>query len=129
MPDLLSLQNAPQQALMCGDRVNEFVKRARAAKIHVYIIGQLKKVMPAMMGKAKAQQRLIDNLQDEFAKVQREYHLPAGDFPDVEHFKQVLTGYNIDKFDKIKPKMVQDVDDMLAHDIPNLLKNFSNPYQ
>uniref|UniRef100_A0A453NDT2 Uncharacterized protein n=1 Tax=Aegilops tauschii subsp. strangulata TaxID=200361 RepID=A0A453NDT2_AEGTS len=25
--------------------------------------------MPAMMGKAKAQQRLIDNLQDEFAKV------------------------------------------------------------
>lgn len=25
--------------------------------------------MPAMMGKAKAQQRLIDNLEDEFAKV------------------------------------------------------------
>jgi EH domain-containing protein 1 len=25
--------------------------------------------MPTMMGKAKAQQRLIDNLEDEFAKV------------------------------------------------------------
>jgi EH domain-containing protein 1 len=34
-------------------------------------MGHLKKEMPAMMGKAKAQQRLIDNLQDEFAKVRR----------------------------------------------------------
>jgi hypothetical protein len=50
-------------------QVNEFVKRARAAKIHAYIIGHLKKEMPTMMGKAKAQQRLIDNLEDEFAKV------------------------------------------------------------
>jgi hypothetical protein len=50
-------------------QINEFVKRARAAKIHAYIIGHLKKEMPTMMGKAKAQQRLIDNLPDEFAKV------------------------------------------------------------
>lgn len=50
-------------------QINEFVKRARAAKIHAYIIGHLKKEMPTMMGKAKAQQRLTDNLQDEFAKV------------------------------------------------------------
>lgn len=50
-------------------QINEFVKRARQAKIHAYIIGQLKKEMPAMIGKAKAQQRLIDNLEDEFGKV------------------------------------------------------------
>ena len=50
-------------------QINEFVKRARAAKIHAYIISHLKKAMPAMMGKAKAQQRLIDNLGDEFGKV------------------------------------------------------------
>lgn len=50
-------------------QINEFVKRARAAKIHSYIISHLRKEMPAMMGKAKAQQRLIDNLEDEFKKV------------------------------------------------------------
>lgn len=50
-------------------QINEFVKRARSAKIHAYIISHLKKEMPALMGKAKAQQRLIDNLDDEFAKV------------------------------------------------------------
>lgn len=45
------------------------MKRARAAKIHAFIISYLKKEMPAMMGKAKTQQKLIDNLEDVFAKV------------------------------------------------------------
>lgn len=108
-----------------------------------------------MMGKAKTQQRLVDNLETEFGKVsspllsfrnvpthfglswltilllfqvQREYHLPAGDFPNVEHFRSILNGYNIDKFEKLKPKMIQAVDDMLGYDIPELLKNFRNPY-
>ncbi|XP_044496433.1 EH domain-containing protein 1-like [Mangifera indica] len=124
---LMDLVSIPKKA--CDRRINEFVKRARAAKIHAYIISHLKKEMPAMMGKAKAQQRLIDNLEDEFAKVQRDFHLPAGDFPNVEHYREVLNGYSIDKFEKLKPKIVQAVDDMLAYEIPELLKNFRNPYE
>ncbi|XP_028755277.1 EH domain-containing protein 1 [Neltuma alba] len=125
--DLLAdLVDVPKKA--CDRRINEFVKRARAAKMHAYIISHLKKEMPAMMGKAKAQQRLIDNLEDEFGKVQREFHLPAGDFPNVEHFREVLNGYSIDKFEKLKPKMIQAVDDMLGYEIPELLKKFRNPY-
>ncbi|KVI02296.1 hypothetical protein Ccrd_019419 [Cynara cardunculus var. scolymus] len=125
--DLLSdLKDIPKKA--CDRRINEFVKRARAAKIHAFIISHLKKEMPAMMGKAKTQQKLIDNLEDVFAKVQREHHLPAGDFPYVESFRERLSGYNLDKFEKLKPKMIQTVDDMLGYDIPDLLKNFKNPY-
>ncbi|KAK9091982.1 hypothetical protein Syun_026893 [Stephania yunnanensis] len=126
--DLLSdLKDIPKKA--CDRRINEFVKRARAAKIHAYIISHLKKEMPAVMGKSKVQQRLIDNLEDEFAKVRRDHHLPPGDFPNVEHFREVLGGYNIDKFEKLKPKLIQAVDDMLGYDIPDLLKNFRNPYE
>ncbi|KAD4178853.1 hypothetical protein R6Q59_022407 [Mikania micrantha] len=125
--DLLSdLKDIPKKA--CDRRINEFVKRARAARIHAFIISHLKKEMPAMMGKAKTQQKLIDNLEDVFAKVQREHHLPAGDFPYVESFRERLGGYNLDKFEKLKPKLIQTVDDMLGYDIPDLLKNFSNPY-
>ncbi|CAI9088337.1 OLC1v1022642C1 [Oldenlandia corymbosa var. corymbosa] len=66
--DLLAdLKNIPKKA--CDRRINEFVKRARAAKIHAYIISHLRKEMPAMIGKAKAQQKLIDNLDLEFGKV------------------------------------------------------------
>ncbi|KAK4491748.1 hypothetical protein RD792_002523 [Penstemon davidsonii] len=126
--DLLTdLKDIPKKA--CDRRINEFVKRARAVKIHAYIISQLKKEMPAMIGKAKAQQKLIDNLSDVFAKVQREHHLLPGDFPNAEQFKEVLNSYSMDKFEKLKPKMIQSVDDMLAYDIPNLLKNFRNPYE
>ncbi|KAL8161970.1 hypothetical protein V2J09_013459 [Rumex salicifolius] len=125
--DLLAdLKDIPKKA--CDRRINEFVKRARAAKIHAYIISHLRKEMPAMMGKSKTQKRLLDNLEDEFAKVQREFHLPAGDFPYIEHFREVLGGYSFDKFEKLKPKMIQAVDDMLGYDIPDLLKNFRNPY-
>ncbi|XP_048498485.1 EH domain-containing protein 1 isoform X2 [Beta vulgaris subsp. vulgaris] len=123
--DLLAdLKDIPKNA--CNRRVNEFVKRARAAKIHALIISHLKKEMPLLIGKAKAQETLIDNLEIEFRKVQREYHLPAGDFPNVEHFKEVLKGYNIDKFEKLKPKMIQAVDEMLGYDIPELLRNFKS---
>ena len=61
----------------CG-QVNEFVKRVRAAKIHTLIIGHLRKQMPAMMGKQKAQEKLLRELPTHFAHVQREHHLPAG---------------------------------------------------
>ncbi|XP_074558578.1 EH domain-containing protein 1-like [Curcuma longa] len=126
--DLLSdLKDVPKKA--CDRRINEFVKRARAAKIHSYIISHLRNEMLAMIGKAKAQQRLIDNLEDEFKKVQREYHLPLGDFPNLEYFREILNGFSIDKFEKLKPKMIQAVDDMLGYDIPELLKNFRNPYE
>lgn len=67
------------QLSLLANQVNEFVKRVRAAKIHILIMGHLRKKMPAMMGKQKAQEKLLANLQTEFGMVQREYHLPAGE--------------------------------------------------
>ncbi|XP_076919093.1 EH domain-containing protein 1-like [Bidens hawaiensis] len=126
--DLLNdLKDIPKKS--CDRRINEFVKRARSAKIHAYIINQLKKEMPSWIGKTKAQQRLIDNLEQVFEKIQREHHLPPGDFPNIDTFRQALNGYNIDKFERVKSKMIQGVDDMLAYDIPNLLRTFRNPYE
>ncbi|XP_076933080.1 EH domain-containing protein 1-like [Bidens hawaiensis] len=126
--DLLNdLKDIPKKS--CDRRINEFVKRARSAKIHAYVINQLKKEMPSWIGKTKAQQKLIDNLEQVFEKIQREHHLPPGDFPNVDSFRQALNGYNIDRFERVKSKMIQGVDDMLAYDIPNLLRTFRNPYE
>ncbi|KAI3764246.1 hypothetical protein L2E82_14252 [Cichorium intybus] len=123
---LVDLKDIPKKA--SDRRINEFVNRARGAKIHAYIISQLKKEMP-MMGKSKAKQKLMKNLQDVFAKVQKEFQVPTCDFPDVEHFRQVLGAFNFDKFEKLKPKMIEAADDMIRYDIPDLLKNFRNPYE
>ncbi|KAK1686032.1 hypothetical protein QYE76_046880 [Lolium multiflorum] len=126
--DLMSdLNDIPKKA--CDRRINEFVKRARSAKVHAHIISHLKKEMPALMGKAKAQQKLLETLDEQFTKVQKEMHLPAGDFPSVDEYREMLSAYNFDRFERLRPKMVQGVDDMLAYDIPDLLKQFRNPYQ
>lgn len=73
----------------CCIQINEFVKRARAAKIHAYIISHLKKEMPAMMGKAKKQKRLIDNLEDEFVKVCLSY--PFANSPDTNFISSIMS--------------------------------------
>ncbi|CAL8464390.1 g3925 [Coccomyxa elongata] len=125
--DLLQdLFDIPQRA--CDRKVNEFVKRVRAAKIHTLIIGHLRKQMPAMMGKQKAQEKLLRELPTHFAHVQREHHLPAGDFPDVNRYRDILGGYDLSTFPKLKEKDVRALEDALSLDIPQLVKQFDNPY-
>ncbi|KAK9839793.1 hypothetical protein WJX81_002232 [Elliptochloris bilobata] len=126
--DLLQdLYEIPQRS--CDRKVNEFVKRVRAAKIHVLIMGHLRKLMPSMMGKQKAQDKLLRDLPTHFAHVQREHHLPAGDFPDVNRYREILSAYDLSVFPKLKEKDVKTIEDVLSLDIPSLVKQFDNPYQ
>lgn len=75
--DLLhDLYDIPSRS--CDRKVNEFVKRVRAARIHCLILGHLRRQMP-YFGQKKAQDKLISNLANEFRHVQREHHLHAGD--------------------------------------------------
>ena len=73
MRDLLTdLKNVPKNAAV--RKVNELVKRCRLAKAHAFIVGHLKKEMPSMFGKDKAQAKLLGNLEEHFLKVHRTCH-------------------------------------------------------
>lgn len=121
------LYEIPQRS--CDRKVNEFVKRVRAAKIHILLVGHLRKQMPTMFGKDKMQKKLLDGLVDHFRQVQREHHLPPGDFPDVNRFKDILSAFDFaNDFPKVTKAMVKQIEDVLSIDIPNLLKAFDNPY-
>lgn len=121
--DLLSdLRDLPRNAAV--RKINEIVKRARMAKVHSYIIGHLKKEMPAVFGKNAKQQELIDNLDQEFLKVQKQYHLPVGDFPDLERFRANLKTQNFADFPKANPKLVAAMDEVLSIDLPRLMQMF-----
>ncbi|KAI7866731.1 P-loop containing nucleoside triphosphate hydrolase protein [Spinellus fusiger] len=110
-------------------KINEIVKRARLAKVHALIISHLKKEMPSMFGKKKKQEALLKNLEQEFLKIQQRYHLPAGDFPHPEKFRQNLSLYDMDKFKALKEDLIERVDESLAADLPRLMHTFpmSNP--
>ena len=63
-----------------------------------------------------------------FAQVAREHHLPLSDFPKVDQFKEVLSGYSFDTFEKLQQKLSADVDHVLAYEVPALLQRYRNPY-
>ncbi|GAM18969.1 hypothetical protein SAMD00019534_021440, partial [Acytostelium subglobosum LB1] len=105
-------------------KVNDLVKRARSARVHALIVGHLRNEMPAMFGKDSKQQELIANLDKEFQKIERIYNIPAGDFPDVDKYRNILKVHDFSKFPKINPKMLEPLDEALAIDFPQLLQKF-----
>ena len=123
MADLLNdLKNVPKNAAV--RKVNELVKRVRLSKAHAHIIGHLKKEMPSMFGKEKAQNKLLANLEEHFLKVHRAHHLPVGDFPDVAKFRGCMEGHDLSKFPKLDVKLIEIMDTVLTRDLPRLLSMF-----
>jgi len=121
--DLLKdLMNLPRNAAV--RKVNELVKRARLAKVHALLISHLRDQMPSMFGKTSKQQELIQNMSNEFFQVHKKYQLPPGDFPDVTRFKERLANYDFSKFAKLNPKLIENMDQVLADDIPKLMRQF-----
>ncbi|KAI8988890.1 P-loop containing nucleoside triphosphate hydrolase protein [Pilobolus umbonatus] len=105
-------------------KVNDIVKRARLARVHALIISHLKKEMPSMFGKKKKQGILLSHLDQEFIKIQNKYHLPPGDFPNPDKFRQNLALYDMDKFKSLKEELLANVDAALSVDLPRLMSKF-----
>ena len=53
---------------------------------------------------------------------------PAGDFPDVVRYREILQAYDITQFPKLKDSMLKAIEDSLSVDIPSLVRQFDNPY-
>ncbi|GMR59767.1 hypothetical protein PMAYCL1PPCAC_29962, partial [Pristionchus mayeri] len=113
------LQGLPRNAAL--RKLNDLIKRARLAKVHAYIIAELRKQMPSMIGKEKKKKELIQNLDKIFEQLQREHNISPGDFPDVHKMREKLQNYDFNKFQPIKPKLLEVVDAMLASDIARLM--------
>ncbi|KAJ1983060.1 hypothetical protein H4R33_004902 [Dimargaris cristalligena] len=121
--DLLrELTELPQSAAI--RKINEIVKRARLARVHALIIGHLRGSMPNMFGKKKKQAALLDNLPDEFKKIQIQYNLAPGDFPDPQKFKEKLQLYKLENFSKMNTKLIESVDEALSRDFLQLMQLF-----
>ncbi|GIY29902.1 EH domain-containing protein 1 [Caerostris extrusa] len=113
------LQSLPRNAAL--RKLNDLIKRARLAKVHAYIISSLRSSMPSMFGKDSKKKELIKNLRNVYEEIQREHHLPPGDFPDIRDMQEKLLDMDFTKFQPLKPRLLDAVDKMLAEDIARLM--------
>ena len=89
--------------------------------MHAYIISSLRNQMPSMFGKDSKKKELIKNLQSVYDDIQREHHLPPGDFPDLREMQEKLVHMDFTKFHPLKPRLLETVEKMLAEDIARLM--------
>lgn len=113
------LQSLPRNAAL--RKLNDLIKRARLAKVHAYIIAELRKDMPTVFGKDSKKKDLIKNLGQIYDKLQREHQISPGDFPEIKKMQEVLANQDFTKFHPLKIKLLEVVDRMLAEDIATLM--------
>ena len=51
--------------------------------------------MPSLFGKSSKQASLIENLDQEFLKIQKQHRIAIGDFPDIEKFRSNLRVHSL----------------------------------
>lgn len=113
------MQSLPRNAAL--RKLNDLIKRARLAKVHAYIVSELRKEMPSMFGKDGKKKELIKNLGQIYDRIQREQQISPGDFPDIKKMQETLANHDFTKFHPLKPKLLEVVDHMLATDIARLM--------
>lgn len=113
------LQSLPRNAAL--RKLNDLIKRARLAKVHAYIISELKKEMPAMFGRDNKKKELIKDLASIYERIQREHQISPGDFPELKRMQDQLQHHDFTKFNVLKPRLLDAVDKMLAEDIARLM--------
>uniref|UniRef100_A0A2M4AFA1 Putative endocytosis/signaling protein ehd1 n=1 Tax=Anopheles triannulatus TaxID=58253 RepID=A0A2M4AFA1_9DIPT len=113
------LQSLPRNAAL--RKLNDLIKRARLAKVHAYLISELRKEMPQIFGKDSKKKELIKNLGGIYDRVCREHSVSIGDLPDIKKMQEVLANQDFNKFHSLKMPLLEVVDRMLAIDISRLM--------
>jgi len=112
------LQGLPRFAMV--RRLNDLIKRAKAAQVHSLLVSHLRSKMP-VLGKEGKKRDLIKHLDQVYATLQSEQGIPPADLPDLDTMREKLRGQDFSKFPQYDRAAVAKVDKMLAEDIPRLM--------
>lgn len=117
------LQALPKNSAL--RKLNDLIKRARLAKVHAFIISELKEEMPSVFGKDSKKKELIKNLDKIYEKIQRQYNISPGDFPQIHKMREILDQMDFKTFKTLDKKLLERVDTMMSvgkfHDPLNLI--------
>lgn len=114
------LQSLPKNAAL--RKLNDLIKRARLAKVHAYIISEIKNEMPSMFGKDSKKKEIIRNLDRIYEKIQHQHNISPGDFPNIDKMRETLELVDFKTFKVLDKKLVEKADNMMSTDITQLMQ-------
>jgi len=114
------LMNLPASA--AARKVNEIVKRVRALRVHLCILGYLKRQLPIFVGRTKAQANLIESLPSILSDIKKTFNLSDGDMPDSDVLAGKLRASDFNSFPKLDRKLLIELDNLILVDIPELMR-------
>jgi EH domain-containing protein 1 len=91
-------------------------------KVHAYIISELREEMPSVFGKDSKKKELIKNLDKIYEKIQRQYNISPGDFPNINKMREILEQLDFKTFKTLDKKLIDKVENMLSVDITQLMQ-------
>ncbi|KAI0981249.1 hypothetical protein GJ496_005705 [Pomphorhynchus laevis] len=113
------LEGLPRNATL--RKLNDLIKRARLAKVHAYLVSEIRKEMPSVFGKDTKKKELIKNLKSIYDKIHLDHQISYGDFPNIERMQDLLKRYDFSKFKNFDKRLIENVERMLSHDITRLM--------
>lgn len=105
-------------------QVNEFLERARLAKVHAYIISELFDEMKSVWMKERKKLELCKNLKLIFDKVQSNQSASAEDFPDLKTMQISLQHFDFRKLNPLKPELVELFDEKIMYNVTQYMNAF-----
>lgn len=98
-------------------QVNQFLERARLAKVHAYIINELYHEFKSVWRKERKKLELCKHLQTIFHKVQSGQNASAEDFPELKKMQISLQEFDFNKLSALKPELVELFDDKVVYNV------------
>ncbi|VWU52279.1 EH domain-containing protein [Hepatocystis sp. ex Piliocolobus tephrosceles] len=114
------LSKIPRNSTMI--RLNDFIKRCRTLKVHIYLLTYLKKKLPYFVRKKYMKSKLLKSLDKTYEEVAKEYNLPLGDFPVVQFMSEKLNDIDWSRIPKLDKKKIDKINKVLNVHIPQLLE-------
>ncbi|CAG0887961.1 unnamed protein product [Cyprideis torosa] len=104
-------------------KVNDLIKRARLAKVHAFIMGELHdSYSKVLFGRKRQKNKLIRDLDRKiFPRIAEREQLPIGDFPDPVLMKANLRNFDWNRLAPLKRSLVTAVDRLMTEDIRGLI--------
>ena len=114
------LMNLPASA--AARKVNEIVKRIRQLKVHLCVLGYLKRQMPLFIGRSQAQIKIIESLPSVLNEIKTIYDLSDGDMPNTNVLASKLRASDFRLFPTLNRKVISELDELIQIEIPNLMR-------